>query len=176
MGSLSTGGGSSAVAASAHAGCERHRLTDPMVIGMSRRALADKLGHPDTSAGIPEARWMRAMTFERLVQDQRFVSQLLTTAVGALGLRRPPAVHRADAGTSVDRTRRALGDAHKRAIDKGDLGEQAAWVAPFWVNSAWAYATFLFLLAIEHNWFHLGETWVIRDMFTFLNGVDGSEP
>jgi hypothetical protein len=29
MGSLSTGGGTSAVAASAHAGCERSRLTDP---------------------------------------------------------------------------------------------------------------------------------------------------
>lgn len=52
----------------------------------------------------------------------------------------------------------------QRAIDKGDLGEQAAWVGPFWVSSAWTYATFLFWLAIEHNWFHLGETWVIRGM------------
>ena len=67
MVSLSTGGGSSAVAASAHAGCTRYRHTDPMLTGMNRRALAKALGHPDTSAGIPEARWMRAMIFERLV-------------------------------------------------------------------------------------------------------------
>jgi hypothetical protein len=60
VGGLSTGGGSSAVAASAHAGCERFRHTDPLVIGMSRRALAKQLKHPDTSAGIPEASWMRA--------------------------------------------------------------------------------------------------------------------
>ncbi len=53
----------------------------------------------------------------------------------------------------------------QRAIAKGDLGEQAAWVGPFWVNSAWTYATFLFWLTIEHNWFHLGETWVIRGLF-----------
>ena len=35
---------------------------------------------------------MRAMTFERLVKDERFVSPLLTTAVGDLRLRRPDAV------------------------------------------------------------------------------------
>ena len=64
-----------------------------MVVGMSRRAIAKKLGHPDTSAGIPEARWVRAMTFERLVHHERFVSQLLTTAVGALGLE-AAAMHR----------------------------------------------------------------------------------
>lgn len=33
---------------------------------------------------------MRAMTFERLVRDERFVSQLLTAAVGTLQLDRPP--------------------------------------------------------------------------------------
>ncbi len=54
----------------------------------------------------------------------------------------------------------------QRAVDKGDLGEDAAWVGPFWVSSAWTYATFLFWLAIEHNWFHLGETWVIRSLLT----------
>ncbi len=112
MSSLATGGGSSAAAASAHAGCERYLRTDPLVIGMSRRALADKLGHADTTAGIPEARWMRAMTFERLVHNQKFVSKLLTTAVGALGLRRPIAVRRADGHVTVDRTARALEQAH----------------------------------------------------------------
>lgn len=54
----------------------------------------------------------------------------------------------------------------QRVMGKGDLGEDAGWVGPFWVNSAWTYATFLFWLAIEHNWFHLGETWVIRGMLT----------
>ena len=92
VGSLSTGGGTSAVAVSAHAGCERYRHTAPLVVGMSRRAIAEKLGHPDTAAGIPEARWMRALTFERLVRHERFVSQLLTTAVGALGPARPDAM------------------------------------------------------------------------------------
>lgn len=116
MGSLATGGGSSAVAASAHAGCRRYRETDPLIVGMSRRKIAEQLGFPDTSAGIPEARWMRAMTFERLVRHEQFVSQVLTTAVGALGLRRPSAVHRADGRVSVDTTAAALRAAHDRAL------------------------------------------------------------
>lgn len=53
MGSLSTGGGSSAVAASAHAGCERFRHTDPLVTGMTRRKLAADVGAPDLAVGIP---------------------------------------------------------------------------------------------------------------------------
>ncbi|MGD9997242.1 MAG: hypothetical protein AB7R77_21165 [Ilumatobacteraceae bacterium] len=87
-----------------------------MIIGFSRRVLADKLGHPDTSAGIPEARWMRAMTFERLVEHERFVSQLLTTAVGALGLARPDAVRRADGHVSAVHTAKALQQAHLKAV------------------------------------------------------------
>lgn len=116
MGSLSTGGGSSAVAASAHAGCERFRRTDPLVIGTTRRALAAQLGHPDTAGGIPEARWMRAMTFERLIRNERFVSQLLTTAVGRLGLARPSGVRRVDARVTVTRTATALQQAHLKAV------------------------------------------------------------
>ncbi len=116
VGSLNTGGGSSAVAASAHAGCQRYRHTDPLVVGMSRRAIAERLGMPDTSAGIPEARWMRAMTFERLVEDQRFVSELLTTAVGALGLDRPVAVRRADGRVSPAHTATAIQQGHLKAI------------------------------------------------------------
>ncbi|ADU49579.1 hypothetical protein Intca_3093 [Intrasporangium calvum DSM 43043] len=116
MVSLSTGGGSSAVAASAHAGCERFRKTDPMIIGMSRRKAAAHLGYPDTSAGIPEARWMRAMTFERLVRDQRFVSPLLTTAIGRLGLPRPTVVSRRDGKVSVPATALALEQAHLQAV------------------------------------------------------------
>ena len=117
MGGLSTGGGSSAVAASAHAGCERHRKSDPLVTGMTRPKLAKALGHPDTTAGIPEARWMRAMTFERLVKHEDFVSRLLTTAVGALGLDRPVGVRRRDAGAAVDATAAALVLAHQAALD-----------------------------------------------------------
>ena len=116
MGSLSTGGGSSAVAASAHAGCTRFRHTDPLVIGTARRALAKTLGHPDTAGGIPEARWMRAMTFERLIRNERFVSQLLTTAVGSLGLARPTAVRRVDGKVTPAKTATAIKQAHLKAV------------------------------------------------------------
>ncbi len=116
MGSLSTGGGSSAVAASAHAGCERFRRTDPLITKMSRRKLASDVGAADLAVGIPEARWMRAMTFERLVHSERFVSELLTKAVGQLGLPRPEAIRRASGKVSVDVTATELSVAHSRAV------------------------------------------------------------
>lgn len=131
MVSLSTGGGSSAVAASTHAGCARYRRTDPMVMGMSRRKLAAELGHPDTEAGIPEARWVRAMTFERLVRADHFVSQLLTTAVGALGLARPAQVRRADAGVSIDTTAKLLAQAHLKAVHEGTATMLTGLAVPF---------------------------------------------
>ena len=62
----SVGGGSSAVAASSHAACARFRGTDPLITGLTRRNLAKAVGFADTAGGIPQARWMRAMTFERL--------------------------------------------------------------------------------------------------------------
>src|SRR3954469_10316628 len=71
MGNLQSGGGTSAVAASAHAGCRRFRLTDPFLTRKTRTGLAAHIGSPDTTGGIPEARWMRAMTFERLVHDEQ---------------------------------------------------------------------------------------------------------
>jgi hypothetical protein len=108
MGSLNTGGGTSAVAASVHAGCERFRLTDPLITGNSRGTLAAEVGHADVSAGTPEAGWMRAMTFERLVHALQFVSELLTKAVGQLGLPRPSAVRRRTCGVSADTTAREL--------------------------------------------------------------------
>ncbi|MCZ2821053.1 hypothetical protein O2V63_11990 [Modestobacter sp. VKM Ac-2977] len=117
MGSLSTGGGSSAVAASAHAGCERFRRTDPLITKVSRKKLASDLGAPDVSAGIPEARWMRAMTFERLVHSDRFVSELLTKAVGQLGLPRPGGVRRRSGKVLVDITAAELAAAHARAAE-----------------------------------------------------------
>lgn len=120
MGNLATGGGSSAVAASAHAGCERFRRTDPMLTGKSRRALAADLGHPDTSAGIPEARFMRAMVFERLIRDEKFVSELLTTTVGALNLTRPVGVRRADGKVTDTGTALALSQAHLKAVHQSE--------------------------------------------------------
>jgi hypothetical protein len=95
---ITLGGGSSAVAASSHAACARFRGTDPMITYRTRRQLARELGHPDTSGTIPEARWMRAMAFERLVRDDRFASRVATVAVGRLGLPRPDAVVVAGAG------------------------------------------------------------------------------
>ena len=97
MPAITLGGGSSAVAASSHAACARFRGTDPMITGRTRRQLARELGHPDTSGTIPEARWMRAMAFERLVRDDRFASRVATVSVGRLGLPRPDAVVVADA-------------------------------------------------------------------------------
>lgn len=116
MGSLSTGGGSSAVAASTHAGCDRFRLTDPLITGKTRRALASTLGAPDLGLGIPEARWMRAMTFESLIHSERFVAELLTKAVGQLGLPRPAAIRRRSGKVSVAKTLEHLIQAHKQAL------------------------------------------------------------
>ena len=115
MGGLQTGGGTSAVAASAHAGCERFRLTDPFLTSKPRKTLATHLGHPDSSAGIPEARWMRAMTFEHLVHSEKFVSELLTKTIGQLDLPRPKGVRRIACGNSVANTAKALKDAHLKA-------------------------------------------------------------
>ena len=112
----SLGGGSSAVAASAHANCARFRGTDPLITRRTRRDLARDLGFPDTSGTIPEARWMRAMTFERLVRDKQFASRVATTAVGAVRLDRPKEVVIADAHVNADGTAALLQGAHDRAL------------------------------------------------------------
>ncbi|WP_211253497.1 hypothetical protein [Knoellia subterranea] len=91
-----------------------------MLTGKSRRALAADLDKPDTSAGIPEARFMRAMVFERLVRDEKFVSELLTTTVGTLGLTRPPGVRRADGKVTEAATALALSQAHLKAVHQGE--------------------------------------------------------
>ena len=111
------GGGSGAVGASSHAACERFRGTDPLVTGLTRRRLADQLKFPD-AGGIPEARWMRAMTFERLVRDERFASQVATTTVGQLALDRPKSVVIANANGKLDRTAQLLAHAHARALSE----------------------------------------------------------
>src|SRR3954471_22188359 len=112
------GGGSGAVAASSHAACARFRGTDPLITNRTRRALATDVGSRDEFGGIPEARWMRAMTFERLVRDKRFASQLATTAVGRLGLARPTTLFIVNAGVNVDRTAQLLAEAHAGAIQQ----------------------------------------------------------
>lgn len=131
MGNLATGGATSVVAASAHAACERYRHTDQMLTGMSRRALAAKLGHPDTTAGIPEARWMRAMTFERLVKHENFVSPLLTTAVGKLRLARPKGIRRADGKVNAATTATAIQQAHLKAVHAAEATMLTSLAVPF---------------------------------------------
>lgn len=131
MGNLATGGATSVVAASAHAACERYRHTDQMLTGMSRRALAAKLGHPDTTAGIPEARWMRAMTFERLVKHENFVSPLLTTAVGKLRLARPKGIRRVDGKVNVATTATAIQQAHLKAVHAAEATMLTSLAVPF---------------------------------------------
>ena len=54
---------------------------------------------------------MRAMAFERLVHHDRFVSQLITRAVGALGLDRPAMVRRGSGEVQVAVTARELAKA-----------------------------------------------------------------
>lgn len=86
---------------------------------MTRRTLAKQLGYTDVYGGIPEARWMRAMTFERLVRDSQFASRVATTAVGRLALARPSSVVIVNAKVSLSRTAELLVAAHKRAVGDG---------------------------------------------------------
>jgi hypothetical protein len=62
---------------------------------------------------------MRAMTFERLVRGKSFASEVVTTAVGRLGLDRPTEVVTVNAHVDVDRTATLLTSAHDRAIGTG---------------------------------------------------------
>ena len=126
MGKLSTGGGSSAPAASAHSGCARFNGSDPLLTGISRRALAKRLGHADDQGSIPEARWVRAMTFERLVQQQPLATRFVTQALGDAGFDRPTGVvapdperRHKDDSTAIDTTARLFREAHDRAVDQG---------------------------------------------------------
>lgn len=119
MATKAVGGGTSAVAASSHAACERFRGTDPLVTGRTRRNLAEDIGFADEHGGIPDSRWMRAQTFERLIRNERFASEVTTTAVGRLALERPSAVSVANAKVSLDQTAKLLDVAHKRAVKSG---------------------------------------------------------
>jgi hypothetical protein len=125
------GGGTSAVAASAHAACARFRGTDPLITGLTRRNLAKAVGFADQHGGIPVARWMHAMTFERLVRDERFASEVATTAVGSLGLDRPEAVVIADAQIDLVVTADALASAHLRAVESNHVTVIHGLAVPF---------------------------------------------
>ena len=115
-----TGGASSAVAASSHAACARFRGTDPLITGVTRRKLAEQVGHSKgPQSSIPLLRWMRAVTFERLIRDSRFASEVVTVSVGALGLNRPTSVIVADARVDSSRTATILLQAHNAALAHG---------------------------------------------------------
>ncbi len=131
MGTLIAGGGSGAVAASSHAACTRFRQTDPLMTGMTRRALARLVDHPDTGGKIPEARWVRAMAFERAVNDTSFVSELLTRAVGLLELDRPTAVRVRSGGDHADTTAQELAQAHLAAEYAGEATMLHRLAVPF---------------------------------------------
>ncbi|WP_338857677.1 hypothetical protein WDY80_11760 [Gordonia hongkongensis] len=112
------GGGSSAVASSSHAACARFRGTDPLITGLTRRHLATTVGFDDASGAIPQARWMRAMTFERLVRNEDFAGRIATRTVGALNLDRPKEVVTVDAHANPDTTAKVLVAAHERAVNE----------------------------------------------------------
>lgn len=115
------GGGSSAVASSSHAACARFRGTDPLITGLTRRHLASEVGFDDASGAIPQARWMRAMTFERLVRDENFAGRIATRTVGALNLDRPREVVTVDAHANADTTAHVLAAAHERAVNESSV-------------------------------------------------------
>jgi len=87
-----------------------------MVVGVSRRQLAQQLGHPDTTGTIPQARRQRANIFERLVRAEEFVSPLISKAIGAIDLQRPDSVRRAQCGINKEQTALALESAHEFAV------------------------------------------------------------
>jgi hypothetical protein len=49
-------------------------------------------------------------------------------------------------------------------LARGDLGENARWVADYWVKKEWTKVGFLNWLAVEQHWFHIGEAWVTRNL------------
>ncbi|MCD2197892.1 hypothetical protein LQ327_31435 [Actinomycetospora endophytica] len=106
-------------------------MTDPFLTRRTRKQLAAHLGRPDAEGTIPEARWMRAMTFESLVHSEQFVSELLTRTLGQLGLPRPEKVARKRCGGSVERTAAALAQADLSATFGGTATMITALALPY---------------------------------------------
>jgi hypothetical protein len=102
-----------------------------LIIGTSRKALSARLGFADKGASIPEARWVRAMTFESLVQSEQFVSELLTQAVGQLGLPRPGGVRRRSGEMSVDVTAKELAEGHLKAVQANEATMLTSLAVPY---------------------------------------------
>jgi hypothetical protein len=74
------------------------------------------------------------MTFERLVRDAGFASQVATTAVGRLGLPRPAEVVTVNCHISADQTARLLADAHIRAVENGSATMLHGLAIPFAIS------------------------------------------
>ncbi|MCU1676417.1 MAG: hypothetical protein JWM93_1175 [Frankiales bacterium] len=74
---------------------------------------------------------MRAMTFERLVHSDRFVSELLTKTIGQLGLPRPKGVRRRDCHGTVATTALELAQAHLKANFAGEATMLTALAVPY---------------------------------------------
>ncbi|MCD9198332.1 hypothetical protein [Aeromicrobium wangtongii] len=77
------------------------------------------MGFADDFGKIPEARWLRAATFERLVRDDKFASEVATTTVGRLGLDRPQSVVIKSGHNRPADTADVLSAAHERAVAHG---------------------------------------------------------
>lgn len=112
---LSAGGGSSASTWAVHGACERFRGSDPLITKVSRKSLANSLGKADTTAGIPEARWMRAMTFERLCHEPAFAGEVTARVAGWSELPRPTDVVLVNCHVSTPQTLAALHEACDRS-------------------------------------------------------------
>ena len=84
---------------------------------------------------------MRAMTFESLVHSERFVSELLTKAVGQLGLSRPEFIRRRSGKVSLRTTASELASAHQSAVDANTATMLTALALPYPDMEATAEAT-----------------------------------
>jgi DinB superfamily len=58
----------------------------------------------------------------------------------------------------------------KCAVEKGDIGDNAGWVETKWASRDSTRISFLFWIAIEHNWYHFGEITVIRGLLGHPGG------
>lgn len=55
-------------------------------------------------------------------------------------------------------------EASFRAQERGAFCEAGLWVPRRWAEASWSRHEFLWWLAIDHNWFHIGDIWVVRSI------------